>query len=56
MPDHLCDADEVFLAGISCGVIAIVRVDGKDIGTGTEGPATREIRRRYHALTRGGIG
>jgi branched-chain amino acid aminotransferase len=54
-PDLLA-ADEAFLAGTSYGVIGIVRVDGKDIGTGTEGPVTREIRRRYHALTRGEIG
>src|SRR5262249_5357019 len=48
--------DELFAAGTSCGVIGIVRVDGKDIGTGTEGPITREIRQRYAALTRGGVG
>ena len=49
----LVGADEVFLAGVACGVIGIVRVDGTDIGAGVEGPVTRAIRERYRALTRG---
>lgn len=52
-PDDLRAADEVFLAGTSCGVIGLVRLDGRDIGTGTEGPITRQIREAYHRLTRG---
>ena len=52
-PADLLAADEVFLAGTACGVIGIVRLDGRDIGSGTEGPVTRQIRDRYHALTRG---
>ncbi len=52
-PADLLAADEVFLAGTACGVIGIVRVDGTDIGTGTEGPVTRTIRERYRTLTRG---
>lgn len=51
--DDLRAADEVFLAGTSCGVIGIVRVDGKDIGSGTEGPITRALRERFRVLTRG---
>src|SRR5262249_42778188 len=39
--DELASLDEVFLAGTSCGVIAVVRVHGKDVGGGTEGPVTR---------------
>jgi branched-chain amino acid aminotransferase len=46
--------DELFLAGTSCGVIGIVRIDGQDVGGGTEGPVTRAIRERYRVLTRGG--
>lgn len=53
---ELRDANEVFLAGTACGVIGIIRIDGKDIGSGTEGSVTQEIRRRYHALTRGLVG
>lgn len=52
--DDLLAADEVFLAGTSCGVIGVVRIDGKDVGAGTEGPVTRVIRERYRVLTRGG--
>jgi branched-chain amino acid aminotransferase len=52
--DDLLAADEAFLAGTSCGVIAVVRVDGKDIGSGTEGPVTRQVRERYRQLTRSG--
>jgi branched-chain amino acid aminotransferase len=52
-PYHLLDAEEVFLAGTSCGVIGIVRLNGEDIGGGTEGPVTRRIREAYRRLTRG---
>jgi branched-chain amino acid aminotransferase len=40
-------AEEAFIAGTACGVIGIVRVDGKDIGSGSEGPITRAIRERF---------
>ena len=53
-PADLLAADEVFVAGTSCGVIGVVRLDGRDIGTGTEGPVTRRIREEYRALTRPG--
>jgi branched-chain amino acid aminotransferase len=53
-PDDLLSAEEVFLAGTSCGVIGVVRIDGKDVGSGAEGPVTRTIRERYRVLTRGG--
>jgi branched-chain amino acid aminotransferase len=52
-PVELPAADEVFTAGTACGVIGIVRIDGRTIGTGTEGPITQQLRDRYHALTRG---
>jgi branched-chain amino acid aminotransferase len=50
---ELLAAEEVFIGGTACGVIAIVRVNGKEIGTGTEGPIARGIREHYNALTRG---
>ncbi|HEY1188941.1 MAG TPA: aminotransferase class IV [Gemmata sp.] len=49
----LLAADEVFVAGTACGVIGIVRVDGTDIGTGTQGPVTQKVRELYQHLTRG---
>jgi branched-chain amino acid aminotransferase len=53
-PVELTSADEVLVAGTSCGVIGLVRLDGRTIGTGTEGPVTRRLRDAYHTLTRGG--
>jgi branched-chain amino acid aminotransferase len=52
LPDLLA-ADEAFEAGAACGVIGIVRVDGKDVSIGTEGRVTRAIREAYERLTRG---
>lgn len=46
-------SDEVFLAGTSCGVIAIIQLNGRPIGTGREGPITKRIREAYRKLTRG---
>jgi branched-chain amino acid aminotransferase len=46
-------ADEVFIAGTACGVIGVVRVDGTNIGGGSEGPITRAIRQQFERLTRG---
>jgi len=53
-PADLLAAEEVFLAGTACGVIGIVRVDGRDVGVGREGPVTRSLRERFHTLVRGG--
>jgi branched-chain amino acid aminotransferase len=50
---ELTSFDELFTAGTSCGVIGVVRVDGTDVGTGSEGPVTRTLRERYRLLTRG---
>ncbi|QJW98101.1 aminotransferase class IV [Frigoriglobus tundricola] len=52
LPD-LLGAEEVFIAGTACGVIGIVRIDGANIGNGTEGPVTRDLRAGYRHLTRG---
>ncbi|VTR92268.1 branched-chain amino acid aminotransferase : Branched chain amino acid aminotransferase apoenzyme OS=Planctomyces brasiliensis (strain ATCC 49424 / DSM 5305 / JCM 21570 / NBRC 103401 / IFAM 1448) GN=Plabr_2136 PE=3 SV=1: Aminotran_4 [Gemmata massiliana] len=51
--EDLLTAEEAFIAGTACGVIGIVRVDGKHIRTGSEGPITRAIREGYQQLTRG---
>lgn len=52
LPDLLA-AEEVFIAGTACGVISVVRINEKDIGSGTEGPVTRDFRERFDRLTRG---
>ena len=49
----LASAEEAFLAGTSCGVMGIVKVDEHIIGSGTEGPITRQLRERFLAVTRG---
>jgi branched-chain amino acid aminotransferase len=46
----LLSAEEVFIAGTACGVIGIVRIDGTDVGNGTEGSVTRGIREAYQQL------
>jgi branched-chain amino acid aminotransferase len=51
--DTIAESDELLLAGTSCGVIGIVQVDGKPVGTGREGPITKRIREAYRKLTRG---
>jgi branched-subunit amino acid aminotransferase/4-amino-4-deoxychorismate lyase len=51
LPDLLA-AEEVFIAGTACGVIGLVRIEGVDIGGGTEGPVTRDLRARFDRLTR----
>jgi branched-chain amino acid aminotransferase len=47
-------AEELFIVGTTCGVIGIVNLRGRQIGTGTEGPVTKAVRERFNALTRGG--
>ena len=46
-------ADEVFLTGTAVEVIAVVKVDSRSIGAGTPGPITRDLKERFHKLTRG---
>jgi branched-chain amino acid aminotransferase len=45
-------ADECFLTGTAAEVIPVVKCDGRLIGTGKPGPITRQLRERFHALTR----
>jgi branched-chain amino acid aminotransferase len=45
--------EEVFVAGVACGVIGIVRVNDQTIGSGEEGAFTRKIRAAYNQFTQG---
>lgn len=45
-------ADEVFLTGSAAEVIPVVKVDSRVIGDGKPGPITRDLTKRFHALTR----
>ena len=45
-------ADECFLTGTAAEVVPVVKVDSRTIGDGTPGPVTRDLKERFHALTR----
>lgn len=47
------NAEECFLTGTAAEVIAVVKVDGRTIGSGEPGPVTRDLLERFRALTRG---
>ena len=50
----LYTADECFLTGTAAEVVPVVSLDGRKIGTGQPGPVTRDLRNRFHKLTREG--
>jgi branched-chain amino acid aminotransferase len=45
-------AEECFLTGTAVEVIAVVKVDSRKIGSGAPGPITRDLKERFHKLTR----
>jgi branched-chain amino acid aminotransferase len=45
-------ADECFLTGTAAEVIAVVRCDGRAIGTGKPGPMTKMLRERFQQVAR----
>jgi branched-chain amino acid aminotransferase len=45
-------ADECFLTGSAAEVIPVVKVDSRAIGDGKPGPITRDLKERFHKLTR----
>lgn len=45
-------ADECFLTGTAAEVIAVVKVDGRTIGTGKPGPMTLKLKERFHEYAR----
>lgn len=50
-PAQLYTADEIFLTGTACEVISIVEIDGREVGNGTPGPITFDMRDRFKATT-----
>lgn len=46
-------ADECFLCGTAAEVVPVVKVDNRVIGDGVPGPVTRDLLKRFHALTQG---
>jgi branched-chain amino acid aminotransferase len=50
----LYTADEMFLTGTAAEIVPVTKLDGRVIGTGTPGPVTKELAKRFRALaTRG---
>ncbi len=45
-------ADECFLTGTAAEVIAVVKCDGRVLGTGKPGPVTKQLREAFHKLAR----
>ncbi|MBN2021804.1 MAG: branched-chain-amino-acid transaminase [Pirellulales bacterium] len=46
-------ADECFLTGTAAEVVPVVKVDSRAIGPGAPGPITRDLMKRFKAVTRG---
>ncbi len=45
-------ADECFLTGTAAEVIAVISLDGRQIGDGRPGPITKELLKRFQAFAR----
>ncbi len=45
------NADEVFLTGTGAEIIAVVKIDGRVIGSGKPGPITKKLVAQYRELT-----
>jgi branched-chain amino acid aminotransferase len=45
------NADEVFLTGTAAEIIPVVAIDGRRIGSGRPGRATKQLQRAFRALT-----
>jgi branched-chain amino acid aminotransferase len=52
----LYSADEVFLTSTAGGIVPVVRLDGRVIGSGKPGPITKMLQRKYQRLLESGKG
>jgi branched-chain amino acid aminotransferase len=52
---ELYAADEVFLCGTAASVAPVVRIDGRQVGTGRPGPATLGLGRFFEDVVRGRV-
>ena len=48
----LFNADEVFLTGTAAEIVPVRKIDGRIVGSGTPGPITKQLQRRFRQLTR----
>jgi branched-chain amino acid aminotransferase len=51
--EMLYTADEMFLSGTVAEITPVKSVDGKAVGSGTRGPVTERIQRRFFSILRG---
>ena len=51
LPTDVYSADECFLTGTAAEVVAVVRLDGREIGNGKPGPVTQKLRQRFRDMT-----
>ena len=51
----LYNADEVFLSSTAGGIVPVVQLDGRVIGTGRAGPITVRLRESYQRLLESGV-
>lgn len=49
----LYHADECFLTGTAAGIVPVLNVDGRQVGTGKVGPLTQQLAQRYADLCTG---
>lgn len=50
--EDVYSADECFLTGSAAEVVPVVKVDNRVIGSGIPGPISRDLKQRFHKLTR----
>lgn len=48
----LFNADECFLTGTGAEIVPVVKIDGRVVGIGKPGPATKKLVGEYHSLTK----
>ena len=48
----LFNAEEVFLTGTAAEIVPVVRIDGRLIGSGRPGPATKRLQAGFRQLTK----
>jgi branched-chain amino acid aminotransferase len=52
LPNEVLEADECFLTGTAAEIIPVVKLDGKDIGTGKPGKITTQLLQDFRKLTK----
>ncbi len=48
----LFNAEEVFLTGTAAEIVPVVKIDGRRIGSGKPGPATKKLQQAFRQVTK----